>query len=126
MGIFYISTLLVENMDKDKVNTFILSNIENFSPEDVPMIRAKMENAEDSKWSLLAMQDFKNPNTALMLSIFGGPIGIDRLYIGDHLLGIFKTITCGGIFIWAFVDMFLIKKATRKNNLSMLMYALNT
>lgn len=112
-------------MDKEKVNTFILANMENFSPDDIPLIRMKMENVEENKWSLLATLNFKNPNTALMLSIFGGPIGVDRFYIGDYLLGVFKTITCGGILIWAFVDQFLIRKATRDNNLNMLMEALN-
>lgn len=112
-------------MDKGKVNTFILTNMECFSSEDIPMIRMKMENAEEEKWPLLATLNFKSPQTALMLSIFGGPIGIDRFYIGDYLLGVFKTITCGGILIWAFIDQFLIKKSTRENNLNMLMNALN-
>lgn len=112
-------------MDKEKVNTFILANMENFSSDDIPLIRMKMENVEENKWPLLATLNFKNPNTALMLSIFGGPIGVDRFYIGDYLLGVFKTITCGGILVWAFVDQFLIRKATRDNNLNMLMEALN-
>ena len=60
-----------------------------------------------------------------MLSIFGGPIGVDRLYIGDYLLGVFKTITCGGLLIWAFVDQFLIRKATKDNNKELLMNLLN-
>ena len=69
--------------------------------------------------------NFKDPQTALMLSIFGGPIGVDRFYIGDYLLGVFKTITCGGVLIWAFVDQFLIRKATKDNNKEMLMSLLN-
>lgn len=112
-------------MDKEKVNTFILSNMECFSPDDIPMIRMRMENAEESKWGLLGTLDFKSPHTALMLSIFGGPIGVDRFYIGDYLLGVFKTITCGGILIWAFIDQFLIRKAARENNMKMLMDALS-
>ena len=108
-------------MDKEKVDTFILTNMECFSSEDIPMIRMNLENAEEAKWSLLSTLNFKNPQIALMLSIFGGPIGVDRFYIGDYLLGVFKTITCGGILIWAFVDQFLIKKATRENNLRMLL-----
>lgn len=84
-----------------------------------------MESAEDSKWSALSSINFKDPQTALMLSIFGGPIGIDRIYIGDILLGVFKTITCGGILIWAFVDQFLIRKATKENNMKNLMSVLN-
>lgn len=112
-------------MDKGKVDTFLLTNMECFSSDDIPMIRTKMESADEDKWSLLATLNFKSPQTALMLSIFGGPIGVDRFYIDDYLLGVFKTVTCGGILIWAFVDQFLIIKATRDNNLKLLMDALN-
>lgn len=112
-------------MNKEKVDTFILTNMECFSSGDIPMIRMRMERADEGKWQVLTTLNFKDPQTALMLSIFGGPIGVDRFYIGDNLLGIFKTITCGGLLLWAFVDQFLIKKAAKENNLRMLMDALN-
>jgi hypothetical protein len=108
-------------MDKIRVNTFLLTNRECFLDEDIPLIRQIMESADDSKWDALSTLDLKNPQTALMLSIFGGPIGVDRLYIGDYLLGVFKTITCGGLLIWAFVDQFLIRRATKENNRQMFM-----
>lgn len=112
-------------MDKSKIDIFILTNKDYFASEDIPMIRLRMESAEDSKWSALAIVNFKDPQTALMLSIFGGLIGVDRFYIGDHLLGVFKIITCGGILIWAFVDQFLIRIAAKENNMKMLMDTLN-
>lgn len=112
-------------MDKAKVDVFILTNREYFPDDDIPLIRLRMESAEDRKWQAISTLNFKDPQTALMLSIFGGPIGIDRLYIGDYLLGVFKTITCGGVLIWAFVDQFLIRKATKENNRDMLMSLLN-
>lgn len=112
-------------MDKTKVDTFILTNRECFSDNDIAMIRQRLESAEDSKWLSLSTLNFKNPQTALMLSIFGGPIGVDRIYIGDYLLGVIKTITCGGLFVWAFVDQFLIRKAAKDNNRDMLMNLLN-
>lgn len=112
-------------MDKTKIDTFILTNRDCFLNDDIPMIRQRMESADESKWQALSTLNFKDPQTALMLSIFGGPIGVDRFYIGDYLLGVFKTITCGGILIWAFVDQFLIRKATKENNLQILMDILN-
>lgn len=112
-------------MDKSKIDAFILTNMDCFPKEDLPLIRLKLENADNRKWGLLSTINFKNPQTALMLSIFGGPIGIDRLYIGDYFLGVFKTITCGGILIWAFIDQFIIKKATRENNIKLLTDTLN-
>ena len=112
-------------MDKTEIRTFLLANREYFSAEDIPMIRAKLESTDENKWRLVETLNFKDPQVALMLSIFGGPIGFDRFYIGDYLLGVFKTITCGGILIWAFVDLFLIRKSTKENNLEQLMNTLN-
>ncbi|MCH5179014.1 MAG: TM2 domain-containing protein [Prevotellaceae bacterium] len=112
-------------MVKERVDAFLLTTEECFSPTDISMIRMRMESAADEKWALLEKIDFRSPQTALMLSIFGGPIGVDRFYIGDTLLGLIKTITCGGLFVWAFVDQFLIIKATRERNLRLLMEVLN-
>ena len=112
-------------MNKTKIDTFLLTNREYFSPEDFPLIRVKLESTDENRWQLIGTLNFKDPQIALMLSIFGGPIGVDRFYIGDYLLGVFKTITCGGVLIWAFVDQFLIRKSTRENNLKLLMDALN-
>lgn len=111
-------------MDRGKIDTFVLAHLECFRAEDIPPIRRCLEHAGNEKWALLETIRFSNPQTALMLSVFGGPIGIDRLYIGDYLLGVFKTMTCGGIFVWTFVDLFLIKRAAKDNNLQLLMEAL--
>jgi hypothetical protein len=45
---------------------------------------------------------------ALLLSIFVGVLGVDRFYVGDVGLGILKLITCGGLGIWALIDIILI------------------
>ena len=60
---------------------------------------------------------FKDPTTALIISIFGGAYGIDRFYIGDTGLGIAKLLTCGGLGIWAIIDWFLIQGLTREKNM---------
>ncbi|KAG1452936.1 hypothetical protein G6F56_007692 [Rhizopus delemar] len=45
---------------------------------------------------------------ALMLSIFLGPFGIDRFYLGYTFLGIIKLVTAGLGGIWWTIDVILI------------------
>ena len=52
----------------------------------------------------------------LVISLFGGSLGIGRFMLGQVGLGIGKLLTCGGCGIWSIVDWFLIMDATRQSN----------
>ena len=56
----------------------------------------------------------------LVISLFGGSLGIDRFMLGQVGLGIGKLLTCGGCGIWSIVDWFLIMDATRQSNVQKL------
>lgn len=66
---------------------------------------------------MVQMLQFKDPTTALLISIFAGAYGIDRFYIGDTGMGVGKLLTCGGLGVWAIVDWFLIQDATKEKNM---------
>jgi TM2 domain-containing membrane protein YozV len=45
---------------------------------------------------------------ALLLAVFLGPLGVDRIYLGYTGLGVLKLLTCGGFGLWWIVDIALI------------------
>lgn len=104
-------------MDAQKVDMFMLMNAKFFEEYHLPIIRDRLVAIEDSKWSVLQMTQYKDPTTALILSIVTGIYGVDRFYIGDTGLGIAKILTCGGLGVWTIVDWFMIMGATREKNM---------
>lgn len=47
----------------------------------------------------------RSQSTAFLLSWALGFLGADRFYLGQIGLGIVKLLTCGGLFVWALVDL---------------------
>lgn len=103
-------------MDQQKVDMFILANGQYLPEQKMPYVREKLLEMDESKWSALSMIQFKKPTTALILSLFLGLYGIDRFYLGQTGMGVGKLLTCGGLFVWAFIDLFLITGATKDVN----------
>lgn len=86
-----------------------------FSPLQLNSLRDRLLNA-DYATAQVALAQAKDPVISLILSILLGGFGVDRMYIGDIGLGVFKLITCGGCYIWWLIDLFLIMDATRQKN----------
>lgn len=104
-------------MEAQKVDMFIMSNGKFFEGHQMNTIRESLIALDDSKWVMLSTAQFKDPTTILIVSILAGTLGIDRFMIGDTGLGIGKLLTCGGLGIWAIIDLFMIQKATREKNM---------
>lgn len=50
----------------------------------------------------------KSWTKALLLSLFLGPFGVDRFYLGYTKLGTLKLLSFGGVFLWALIDLILL------------------
>jgi TM2 domain-containing membrane protein YozV len=106
-------------MEAQKVDMYMMMNGKYFESHHLQEIRERLLNFDDNQWQMAQITQFKDPTTALLISIFAGVYGIDRFYIGDTGMGIGKLLTCGGLGVWAIVDWFLIQGATKEKNLEL-------
>jgi TM2 domain-containing membrane protein YozV len=112
-------------MEESKVDMFMMINSNNLPSSSLPSIRQQLLALPDGRASVLHMTQFKNPTTAIILSVLIGSFGIDRFYLGDTGLGIAKLLTCGGLGIWTLVDWFLIMGLARQRNYDTLVATLS-
>lgn len=57
----------------------------------------------------------KSAKTALLLALFFGEFGFDRMYLGYWVLGILKFLTLGGLGIWWTYDVMKIASLQMKD-----------
>ena len=107
-------------MEAQKVDMFIMANGKFFESHQVPGIRERLLQMDDSRWATVQTLQFKDPTTSIIVSLLGGSLGIDRFIIGDTGLGVGKLLTCGGFGIWTIIDWFMIMGATREKNMTKL------
>lgn len=112
------------------VDTFLVTNSSKFPAIAVVGLREQLQDAPDGAKMAVMTAGYREPVVALLLSFFLGALGIDRFYSGDTALGVAKlviTVISFGMlgFVWWFIDLFLIMKATRQKNLDTAMTMLH-
>lgn len=100
----------------NSVNGWLMMNRNYFSNAQLMRIKRYLEGIDEDQLNMLQFAEFKDPTLSLLLSVFLGAFGVDRFYIGQPIAGILKLFTAGGFLIWWFIDIFLIRSATRNAN----------
>lgn len=102
-------------MDTQKIDLFVIANGDLFPSDKLAVIRQKLQNVNDEKWSIITTTHFKSPNKALAFSLLFGNLAVDRFYVGLASAWL-KLLTCGGFGILTIKDWFTITNATREQN----------
>ena len=84
-------------MEKSKVDMYIGLNAENFNPQDLMVIKDKLEKMDDDKFYLIQGIELQKPSTIFLIAIL---LGWERFWLDDVGLGILKIITFYGCLIW--------------------------
>lgn len=103
-------------MDKQKIDLYLTTNAKYFEPSAIPIIRGKLEKADENTLLSLQAVELKDPTVLLIISIFLGSLGIDRFMLGDIGMGILKLLTLGLCGVLTIIDWFTISKKTKQAN----------
>jgi len=107
-------------MDKQKIDLYLTTNSKYFEASAIPIIRNKLEKADDNTFLTLQACELKDPTTILLVSLFLGTLGIDRFMLGDTGMGVLKLLTCGCCGILTIIDWFTIIRKTKQKNLAII------
>ena len=107
-------------MDRNQIDQLLMVYGSKIPANMYPMVKSRLETM-DSNTANVAFMQMKDPTISLLISIFLGGYGIDRMYIGDVGLGVIKLLTCGGCGVWWLVDLFLIMDKTKEKNAQLLL-----
>lgn len=105
-------------MDKAKIDLYLTTNAKYFEPTAIPILRSKLEKADETSFLSIQACELKDPTTLLIVSLLLGSLGIDRFMLGDTGMGILKLLTFGCCGVLTIVDWFTIGKKAKQKNLA--------
>lgn len=103
-------------MEKQNIDLYLTTNAKYFEPTAIPVIRQKLEKADENAMLTLQACELKDTTTMLLISLFLGSLGVDRFMLGDTGMGVLKLLTFGCCGILTIIDWFTIVKKTKQKN----------
>lgn len=112
-------------MREENVRDIIVSVKDYIPIEKLPILKNKLQAADDSKMDPILYTKFHNPTVILLMSIFFGIFGVDRFMIGDIGLGVAKLLLGWATFgIWPIIDIFFTYRKSKEINFNNIMIEL--
>ncbi len=108
-------------MEENRIDQLLIAHSDKFPASMYQQMKNRLAELEPAE-ACMYLTQMKDPTVMLVLSIFLGQFGIDRMLLGDVGLGILKLLTCGGLGIWWIIDIFLVMNLTRLKNAQSLMF----
>lgn len=108
-------------MTKEKMAMYLMAKSKFFPAKSLPMLKSRLEQAEDGVMMTIESLELKDPTTLLIVSLLAGGLGIDRFMLGDVGMGVLKLLTGGLCGILTIVDWCTIMNKTRRDNLAKVM-----
>lgn len=104
--------------NKQKIDLYLTTNAKYFESSAIPVLRSKLEKADETTFLSVQACELKDPTTLLLISIFLGVFGIDRFMLGDTGMGVLKLLTGGCCGILTLIDWFTISRKAKQKNLA--------
>ncbi len=108
-------------MEENRIDQLLIAHSDKFPASMYQQMKNRLAELEPAE-ACMYLTQMKDPTVMLVLSIFLGQFGIDRMLLGDVGLGLLKLLTCGGFGIWWIIDIFLVMNLTRFKNAQSLMF----
>ncbi|MBF0577889.1 TM2 domain-containing protein [Dysgonomonas sp. GY617] len=112
-------------MNENDIILFTINNQNKFPSHRLSIIKERLEGMTSQESIIATSLDYQDTSMIICLSVLVGYLGIDRMMIGQVLLGVIKLITFGGCFIWTIIDWFIIGNLTKEYNYNMFMSYVN-
>lgn len=77
-------------MEQENVDMFLMLKGNFFPKEMIILIRERLVMQKNIQWTDLLGIKLKDPFFALLISVAGGVLGVDRFYLQEHMVGICK------------------------------------
>jgi len=103
------------------LDNYLMANAKFFPEDKMPFLKDKLATIDEGRFSTISMLSLKDPTIMLVISLFGGSLGVDRFMLGQTGLGVAKLLTLGGCGIWTIIDWFSIMNRTREDNYAKVM-----